>query len=247
VLGADLRHGQEPADPQHVALLPVANQERPVVGPLLAGRGDARAWREAPLGQQRGGELQPGGCRLAVLGDRRDPDIAPLRLPPVTTDGPRRGRTVQQFFARPGPVPAGAREVSLDFARALATESGLRDLRLERTPTSAWRRCRSLAGPLALPRRCGAEDRPSVAQLRWQKPADGPETMAMAQIRWHRTLFLLLPTCFVSDLDRPFCHPEVMVSLSVTPMHHAMSMDHPAVPAGGGLAVGGCRDAEQGL
>jgi hypothetical protein len=24
--------------------------------------------------------------------------------------------------------------------------------------------------------------------LRWQKPADGSDTMAMAQIRWHRTV-----------------------------------------------------------
>ena len=68
VLGADLRDGQEPADPQHVALLPVAYQERPVVGALLAGGGDARARREAPQGQQRGGELQAGGCRAALPG-----------------------------------------------------------------------------------------------------------------------------------------------------------------------------------
>ena len=68
VLGADFGDGQEPADPQHVALLPVAHQEGPVVGSLLAGGSDARARREAPQGQQRGGELQPGGYRLAVLG-----------------------------------------------------------------------------------------------------------------------------------------------------------------------------------
>ena len=67
VLGADLRHGQEPADPQHVALLPVAHQERPVAGPLLTGRGDARARREIPQGQQRGGEFQAHGCRAALL------------------------------------------------------------------------------------------------------------------------------------------------------------------------------------
>jgi hypothetical protein len=36
VLGADLRDGREPSDRQHVALLPVAHQERLVVGPLLA-------------------------------------------------------------------------------------------------------------------------------------------------------------------------------------------------------------------
>ena len=60
VLGADLRDGQEPADPQHVTLLPAAHQERPVVGPLLSGRGDDRALREAPQRQQRGGELQAG-------------------------------------------------------------------------------------------------------------------------------------------------------------------------------------------
>ena len=49
-------------NPQHVALLPVAHQERPVVGPLLADRSDARARREAPQRQQRGGELQAGRC-----------------------------------------------------------------------------------------------------------------------------------------------------------------------------------------
>src|SRR5690348_17335743 len=44
----------------------------------------------------------------------------------------------------------------------------------------------------------------SAAQLPWQKPADGSETMAMAQIRWHRTftwtghlvLFLILTAHF---------------------------------------------------
>lgn len=68
VLGADLRDGQEPSDRQHVALLPVAHQERPVVGPLFADGGDAHAGREAPQGQQRGGELQADRCRLALLG-----------------------------------------------------------------------------------------------------------------------------------------------------------------------------------
>jgi hypothetical protein len=29
---------------------------------------------------------------------------------------------------------------------------------------------------------------------------------------------------FVPDLDRLFCHPVVMVRLSVTPMHHLMIM-----------------------
>jgi hypothetical protein len=28
----------------------------------------------------------------------------------------------------------------------------------------------------------------AAAQLRWQKPEDGSEVMAIAQIRWHRTL-----------------------------------------------------------
>jgi hypothetical protein len=27
-----------------------------------------------------------------------------------------------------------------------------------------------------------------MAQLRWQKPADGSDTLAMAQIRWQRAL-----------------------------------------------------------
>ena len=67
VLGADLRDGQEPADPQHVALLPVAHQESPVVDPLLVGGGDARARREAPPGHQRGGERQADGRRAALL------------------------------------------------------------------------------------------------------------------------------------------------------------------------------------
>ena len=34
----------------------------------------------------------------------------------------------------------------------------------------------------------------------------------------------------ISDLHRPFCHPVIMVSLSVTPMHHPMSMGSAAVP-----------------
>jgi len=39
-----------------------------------------------------------------------------------------------------------------------------------------------------------------------------------------------------------------MVSLSVTPMHHLMSMGSSATLARGGAGVsGGCRDAEQGL
>ena len=43
---------------------------------------------------------------------------------------------------------------------------------------------------------------------------------------------LARPLCpfLVSDLDRPFCHPGCMVISSVTPMHHAMSMDSPAPP-----------------
>ena len=65
VLGADLRDGQEPADPQHVALLPVAYQESPVVGSLLAGGDDARARRQAPPGQQRGGVRSPHCGRSA--------------------------------------------------------------------------------------------------------------------------------------------------------------------------------------
>ena len=54
-------------------------------------------------------------------------------------------------------------------------------------------------------------------------------------------------TSVVSDLDRPFCHPRCMVSPTVTPMHHPMSMGSCAVTSGGGLAVGGCRNPEQGL
>jgi hypothetical protein len=44
-----------------------------------------------------------------------------------------------------------------------------------------------------------------------------------------------------------FATLEGMKIKSVTPMHHAMSMDSPAVAAGGGLALGGCRNLEQGL
>ena len=58
-------------------------------------------------------------------------------------------------------------------------------------------------------------------------------------VRFLRFSFLILIGCFVTL--------EGMKIKSVTPMHHAMSMDSPAVAAGGGLAVGGCRDAEQGL
>ena len=83
------------------------------------------------------------------------------------------------------------------------------------------------------------QERPSTAQLRWQNPQ-------MAQPRWQLLRFVGRGY-FVSDHDRRFCHPVAMVNLSVTPMHHPMSMDSPAVPAGGGLAVGRCRNAEQGL
>jgi hypothetical protein len=44
-----------------------------------------------------------------------------LRLPPVPDDGPRRGRTAQQVFARPGSSQLATREVSPDFASSLAT------------------------------------------------------------------------------------------------------------------------------
>jgi hypothetical protein len=38
---------------------------------------------------------------------------------------------------------------------------------------------------------------PMVAQIRWQKPADGSEATAIAQIRWHRTLALITsPLCW---------------------------------------------------
>ena len=71
----------------------------------------------------------------------------------------------------------------------------------------------------------------AAAQIGWQRSADGSEAMAVAQIRWHRTR-CYLASCpiytfcllLVSDLDRPFCHPVVMISPSVTPMHHPMSM-----------------------
>jgi hypothetical protein len=53
-------------------------------------------------------------------------------------------------------------------------------------------------------------------------------------------------TFHVPDLDRPFCDPGCMIAKRITPMHHVMSMGSPA-PAGGGLAGGGRRDAEQGI
>jgi hypothetical protein len=37
-----------------------------------------------------------------------------------------------------------------------------------------------------------------MAQLRWQKPADGSDTLAMAQIRWQRVL------TDAPDVDRRF-------------------------------------------
>jgi Aldo/keto reductase family len=66
----------------------------------------------------------------------------------------------------------------------------------------------------------------------------------VAQIHWHRTPVCPFSAFLVSDLDRPFCHPECMFSQSVTPMHHQMIMVSSAAPSGGGLAGGGCRDAE---
>jgi hypothetical protein len=37
-------------------------------------------------------------------------------------------------------------------------------------------------------------------------------------------LTLFLPTIALSDLDRLFCHPEVMMSSGATPVHHQMIM-----------------------
>ena len=86
------------------------------------------------------------------------------------------------------------------------------------------------------------------------KPADGSETLAMAQIHWHRTVLCrddpvsVMPVWYVSvsDLDRPFCYPKCMAS-STSPMHHQMIMASSAVPVGGDLAGGSCRHPEQGL
>ena len=50
------------------------------------------------------------------------------------------------------------------------------------------------AGPLAravsfaVIRVTHRRERPSMAQLRWQKPANGSDMLAIAQIRWQRTL-----------------------------------------------------------
>jgi hypothetical protein len=123
VLGAHLRDGQEPADPQHVTLLPAARQERPVVSLLLPGGGDACALREAPQRQQRDGELQAGQARPPVMVQidlRSPPRPAPsARRPgqalrgwhwrgrgpsrPWVTSGPGRA------LARPGSPAAGTR------------------------------------------------------------------------------------------------------------------------------------------
>src|ERR1700683_1770111 len=59
-----------------------------------------------------------------------------------------------------------------------------------------------------------------------------------------------ISTFLVSDLDRPFCHPQRVTSPrspKSTPMHHLMSMGSSAASAEAGLAGGRCRDAEQGL
>ena len=98
-----------------------------------------------------------------------------------------------------------------------------------------------------------------MAHLRWQKPANGSDMLAIAQIRWHRTPEALTfprhprardDSCqyqiFVSDLDRPLCHPRFMISVRVTPMHH-LTIVVSSAPAGGGLAGGGRHNAEQGL
>jgi hypothetical protein len=39
-----------------------------------------------------------------------------------------------------------------------------------------------------------------MAQLRWQKPANGSDTLAMAQIRWQRTSLRLSALVATSDL-----------------------------------------------
>jgi hypothetical protein len=90
--------------------------------------------------------------------------------------------------------------------------------------------CQLNAGlPNRLPRSRGfchlGAERTSLAQFRRQKPADGSERW-----QWPRfvgnghSLSLAAATIFVSDLDRPLCHPWSMVLGRVTPVHHQMIM-----------------------
>jgi hypothetical protein len=69
----------------------------------------------------------------------------------------------------------------------------------------------------------------------------------MAQTLWQWLRFVgkghIQPFSLLILIGR-FVTLEAMKIKSVTPMHHPMSMDSPAVPAGGGLALGGCHDPE---
>ena len=64
---------------------------------------------------------------------------------------------------------------------------------------------------------------PSVAQLRWQKPADGSDSLAKARTRWHRTpsrpaVDLLFSSALIDRLsDLAICTPLPLLSSSTPP------------------------------
>jgi hypothetical protein len=62
----------------------------------------------------------------------------------------------------------------------------------------------------------------SVPQLNGSTPPNALGALAMPQLLWHRTAICdeNLHTFLVSDLDRLFCHPGIMISGRITPMHH---------------------------
>lgn len=114
---------------------------------------------------------------------------------------------------RPSGVKAASRCLAVtDLVRLEVVRGELDDFRVDRDLDD------EVTGEVAAPGR----DRPGalvVAQIRWQKPADGSEAMAIAQIRWHRTAesrlslaqitspFPVSALAFVSDLDRQLCDP----------------------------------------
>ena len=72
-------------------------------------------------------------------------------------------------------------------------------------------------------RRSGA----GVPQLRGKDPPHAPIALGVPQHPWHRTRtydLCALSRFFLNDLDHPFCHPLVVISGCLTPMHHLMLM-----------------------
>ena len=124
-------------------------------------------------GSSAAANSRPAGAGPPSWRDRRDCDIVPLRLPPVASMVRAAAGRRNRFSPAPGPFQLATRAVARTSHGRSQSESGLRNLRLDRTSTSAWRRGRSLAGPPALPppARCSdAEDRPRWLSLHGRNP-----------------------------------------------------------------------------